>query len=168
MKKFVMLISLLMASTLAAANETGRWESMQFTDEMSGTVIKFLDLPGEATRTLDFPYGDVQVRLWYDCDHEVYTLFTTASNLTDGDWNDYGHRVYKIRIKLDDSLGKATLIQSSTGSDIFWVYNSLGNSSYDLGSYDTVLIETTLYDQGDVVYRFNTSGIDAAIAKHCN
>ena len=168
MKKFVMLMSLLMASTFSVANDTGSWKFKQISDEMSSKVIKVLDLDGEATRTLDFPYGDVQVGLFYYCDQNTYMFYTTASNLTDGEWDDYGYQVYKIRIKLDDSLGKASLIQTSSASDTFGVYNSLGNSKYDLGSYDTVLIETSLYSQGIVVYRFNTSGIDAAIAKHCN
>jgi len=160
MKKFIILISLILTTSSAFAYDNDSWTLKTFEDSMDGTVTKELRVGGITNKTLAFPYTDPTVFLTYGCTNEKFALYTTANNLSGGNNHD-GYTTHNIRIKIDDKLWNGWLDQM-WGSNWFYIKNSRHNR--DIKSSNKVLIETSLYGAGDVVYIFNTKGISEFIS----
>jgi hypothetical protein len=165
MKKLMLMLAMTLALTLTAnmAKADASWKAHTNTDEMNGETTTTLFLKGAATKKLDFPYSNPDVLLAYSCSGGYFAFLTSANNIVGGD-NEDGYELHRFRVKIDDELVKFTFSQE-WGSEWFRDYNRISYDTRKIKQSNRLLIETSLFGQGTVIYAFNTTGFDESLCR---
>lgn len=160
-KAGVIILALVLSSTIFAA---GQWSSFSSKDEMTGEVMWYARSPqvGPVSK-MGFPYSDTKAQLMIGFDGEsewVYIYFTNEPNLLNTTIRD-GYNLIETRVKWDDDLRNASLIQEWGSKFIHFQDDETVISM--IKKSNTLLLELNWFGEGKVHFSFPLAGSSSVI-----